>query len=74
MRRLRANYNMVLEQSAQSMMSAFCRGVRLILLCSEQLEIADCAQRLRQRTESLSSAKGAFAFDVETDGSSERFF
>ncbi|KAF8807633.1 hypothetical protein BYT27DRAFT_7189711 [Phlegmacium glaucopus] len=54
MRGLRANYNMVLEQSAQ-----------------KQLEIADRAQRLRQRAESLSSARNAFAFDAETNDTSE---
>ena len=73
MRGLRANYNMVLEQSAQSMVSTSRRGILTNFSCLEQLEIADRAQRLRQRAEFLSYAKNEFALDVETDGSSERF-
>jgi hypothetical protein len=72
MRGLRANYNMVLEQSAQSMVSTSRRGI-LTNFALEQLEIADRAQRLRQRAESLTCAKNEFALDVETDVSSERF-
>ena len=41
--------------------------------CLEQLEIADRAQRLRQRAEFLTSAKNEFAPNVGTDDSSERF-
>ena len=73
MRGLRANYNMVLEQSAQSMVSTSCRGILINFACLEQLEIADRAQRLRQRAEFLSFAKNEFALDVETDDSLERF-
>lgn len=73
MRGLRANYNMVLEQSAQSMVSTSRRGFLTNFACLEQLEIADRAQRLRQRAEYLSCAKNEFALDVETDDSSERF-
>ena len=73
MRGLRANYNTVLEQSAQSMVSTSCGGILTNLACLEQLEIADRAQRLRQRAEFLSFAKNEFALDVETDDSSERF-
>ena len=74
MRGLRANYNMVLEQSAQSMVSTSCRGGILTnFTCLEQLEIADRAQRLRQRVEFLSCAKNEFILDVETGDSSERF-
>ena len=72
MRGLRANYNMVLEQSAQSMV-LHLRGILTNFACLEQLEIADRAQRLRQRAEFLSCAKNEFALDIETDGSSERF-
>lgn len=73
MRGLRANYNMVLEQSAQSIVSTSGRGILINLTSLEQLEIADHAQRLRQRVEFLSSARNEFALDVETDDSSERF-
>ena len=74
MRGLRANYNIVLEQSAQSMVSTSRRGIlNNFAPCLEQLEIADRAQRLRQRAEFLSCAKNEFALDVETDDSSERF-
>ena len=73
MRGLRANYNMVLEQSAQSMVSSSRRGMLTNFACLEQLEIADRAQRLRQRAEFLSCAKNEFALDVEIDDSPERF-
>jgi hypothetical protein len=73
MRGLRANYNMVLEQSAQSMVSTSRRGILTNLACLEQLEIADRAQRLRQRVEFLSCARNEFALDVEINDGSERF-